>query len=30
VRSSNEGALRLYRRLGFEGGWDVEELTKRL
>jgi hypothetical protein len=30
VRSSNEGALRLYQRLGFSGGWDVQELTKRL
>ena len=30
VRSTNEGALRLYRRLGFVGDWDVEELTKRL
>jgi ribosomal protein S18 acetylase RimI-like enzyme len=30
VRSTNEGALRLYRRLGFDGDWDVEELTKQL
>jgi ribosomal protein S18 acetylase RimI-like enzyme len=30
VRSTNEGALRLYRRLGFEGDWDVEEFTKQL
>jgi ribosomal protein S18 acetylase RimI-like enzyme len=30
VRSSNERALRLYRRLGFDGGWDVEERTKDL
>ena len=30
VRSTNEGALRLYRRLGFDGDWEVEELTKAL
>ena len=27
VRSSNPGALRLYSRLGFDGGWVVDELA---
>jgi len=30
VRASNPGALRLYRRLGFEGDWGVERHVKRL
>lgn len=30
VRASNQGALRLYRRLGFEGDWGVERHVKRL
>jgi ribosomal protein S18 acetylase RimI-like enzyme len=26
VRSSNPDALRFYERLGFSGGWEVDEL----